>query len=464
MFPAPLAALGHVERSMKSGFWKTDWFLGLAVVIALVIFNRYSDLIPSLERKAYDMGVRASSRLPSDRIAVIAIDDVSIANLGRWPWSRDKLARMIDLLAAAKAKVIGNTVLLSEPQTDPGYAYIQKLLELASRAAPADGAQPPAELAGLVATLKEAELQLDTDRRLAESFARAGNVVQAMVFELRAPRGKPDQPLPDYVAKYNLPVAVRASEELPPEASSPQVPIEAIGRNAAALGHLNQVRDVDGAVRTEPLALRYFDQLYPSLAVMIVAKYLNLGIPDIKVSLGQGVALQKLRIATDPNLLMATYFYKDRDARPAFALDSFYDVINGKLSAEKYRDKIVLIGATAAGLGDAPATPVAAAMPPVLTLAHATSSILQEHFFVVPAWAPWAELALFLVVAAYLVGLLPRLGAGPALVLSAAVLAALVVSHFALMASAGMWLQLMLPATLLLVGHAALASKRFIAT
>jgi hypothetical protein len=40
MFPAPPAAPGHVERSMKSGFWKTDWFLGLAVVIALVIFNR----------------------------------------------------------------------------------------------------------------------------------------------------------------------------------------------------------------------------------------------------------------------------------------------------------------------------------------------------------------------------------------------------------------------------------------
>jgi len=40
---------GHGERSMNSGFWKTDWFLGLAVVVALVIFNRYSDLIPSLD-------------------------------------------------------------------------------------------------------------------------------------------------------------------------------------------------------------------------------------------------------------------------------------------------------------------------------------------------------------------------------------------------------------------------------
>ena len=77
----------------KAGFWKTDWFLGVAVVIFIIAFNRLSDLIPSLERKAYDLGVVATSRTPLDKIAVIAIDDRSLANLGRWPWSRDVLAK-----------------------------------------------------------------------------------------------------------------------------------------------------------------------------------------------------------------------------------------------------------------------------------------------------------------------------------------------------------------------------------
>ena len=72
---------------MKSGFWKSDWFLGLALAL-LVFFASGSDLLQSLERKAYDMGVQASSRTPSDRVAVIAIDDQSIANIGRWPWPR----------------------------------------------------------------------------------------------------------------------------------------------------------------------------------------------------------------------------------------------------------------------------------------------------------------------------------------------------------------------------------------
>src|ERR1700694_5471130 len=108
---------------MKSGFWKTDWFFGLVVALAVLLVSN-SDLLQSLERKAYDMGVMSSSRSPLDRIAVIAIDATSIANLGRCPWSREIHAKMADILSTGKAKVIANTALFSEPQIDPGYQYI----------------------------------------------------------------------------------------------------------------------------------------------------------------------------------------------------------------------------------------------------------------------------------------------------------------------------------------------------
>ena len=361
---------------MKSGFWKTDWFLGLVVVIVMLAASN-SELLQSLERKAYDLGVAASTRTPSERIAVIAIDDTSIANIGRWPWPRDVMAKMIDLLAGAKAKVIGNTVLFTEPQVDPGYRYIAKALELAEQGSGA-GSAP------MVALLREAEQALNTDRKLAESEKKAGNVVLPMVFTLGEPRGRPDKPPPDYV-QQNAVAAVGG--ELPPlPTSAVLAPVGDIGRNAIALGHLNTVADIDGGIRTEPLALQYFDQYYPSLSMMIAAKSLNLGPADIKLILGDSVSLGRLRIATDPALQMYTYFYKDVDGRPAFQVDSFYDVLSGKIPAAKYRDKIVLIGATAAGIGAASVTPVSAAMPPVVVLAHAVSSILQEHFFVVPTW------------------------------------------------------------------------------
>ena len=68
----------------KTAFWKADWFLGLVVAVVSLVASG-SDFIQSLERQAYDLGVRASSHAPSHRVAVIAIDDQSIANIGRWP-------------------------------------------------------------------------------------------------------------------------------------------------------------------------------------------------------------------------------------------------------------------------------------------------------------------------------------------------------------------------------------------
>src|SRR5256885_11443610 len=90
-----------------------------------------------------------------------------------------------------------------------------------------------------------------------------------------------------------------------------QLPVELIGRSAAALGHLSARPDVDGGVRTEALVLRYFDHHFPSLSLMIAAKSLNLGPGDIKIQL-DSVSLGRLRIGTDPQLKIYTYFYGDR--------------------------------------------------------------------------------------------------------------------------------------------------------
>src|SRR5258708_6370295 len=125
---------------MKTAFWKADWFLGLIIAIALFGFARMSGFIPGLERWAYDLGVKMTSKTPSDKVAVIAIDEQSIANIGRWPWPREIQAKLIDQLAASKAKVITSTVILSEPQKDPGLAYVEKMLDVYNKAYP--GALP----------------------------------------------------------------------------------------------------------------------------------------------------------------------------------------------------------------------------------------------------------------------------------------------------------------------------------
>ena len=461
----------------KTAFWKRDWFFALAIVIFIFAVNKFTGIFDALETKAYDLGVVASSKQPSDKIAIIAIDDQSISNIGRWPWSREVHADMIAKLSDAKAKVIGSTVFFFDPQVDPGLSYINRMMEIYNKttaASPTEvlpdvntGAKPSSNpatpaLTQIGSILSEAERALNTDRRLGDSIKKAGNVVLPTYFDFdyAQPVGQPDQPLPDYIRRDSISSASdRAVYGLPPA----QFPIEAVGAGAAGFGHLSDIRDLDGGRRSDITMIDYFGQQYPSLAMMIAAKSLNLGTKDIRVTAGESVSIGTLRIVTDEFGLMLPFFYKGVGDRPAIQTDSFYDVLSGKIPASKYRDKIVLIGATAAGTGERAITPVGT-LAPIEKLGHSVSSILKEHFFRAPAWALWVSVLAFVAVAAYLAVLFPRLRAGPAALITLIIFLALLAIHFGLMMGPGLWVKLMLPASLLLTGHLLLTTKRFLLT
>lgn len=445
----------------KISIWKADWLVGLIVVL-FFWFSASSGLMQSLERKAYDLGLLATSRTPSDKVAVIAIDDRSIANLGRWPWPRAIQADMHDLLSASHAKVIGSAVFFFEPQVDAGMDYINRISSMLDSPTFTSGSvAQQAELAQLRELSAEAVNFLDNDKKLSVSIFNANNVLLPMFFDLGEPLGKESKPLPDYVQKNNLTHVSGTAGVLPVQALDVQIPIPMLGAGVVGVGHVNTLIDVDGEVRTEPLVIGYYNQFYPSLPLLLAAKSLNLDINDISVNLGKGVKLGNLNIVTDEALRMHTYFYKDREGMPAFQVDSFYDVLSGKIPAEKYRDKIVLIGASAAGLGTMMVTPVSANMPSVLLLAHSVSSILNQDFFIIPVWGGNAQLGIFAVIALYLILLLPRLSAGIGAVITGLLFVAVLSAHFVLMVSYATWLPMMSSATMLLVGHLLLTSKHF---
>ena len=430
--------------------------MGVLVVLGIFVLHNTTDFFGNLERRYYDFASTSTSRQPSERVAIIAIDDQSIANIGRWPWPRDVQARLIDLLGAAKAKTIVNTTLFFEPQTDRGMAYIRKMKDLL-----ADPAIGPNNLAEpLNKVIAEAEVALDTDALLANSMAKATSVLVPSVFTMGIPQGKPDNPLPAYALKS----AVDDSSNFSTPAIRSQQPIALIGTAAAGIGHLNQQTDIDGAIRQEPLLINYFGKAVPSLSLLAAAKSLNLSAADIKLNIGESVQIGKLVIKTDDNAFMSPQFYKGKDGKPAFAVDSFYDVLSGKIPAAKYADKIVIIGATAVGVGTQFPTPAGPGLSPAEAIAHITSSILSEHFIVQPSWGAGATLAALLLVAGYLIAGLPRLSAGKAAIVTAILFVSLLVAEFGLLSSAAKWLQLVFPASLLLIGHLALTTKRFLMT
>jgi CHASE2 domain-containing sensor protein/tRNA A-37 threonylcarbamoyl transferase component Bud32 len=495
---------------MKNGVIKSDWFTGLIITFIFLIFAS-SDFIASIERSAYDYGVKSSSRIPSDKIAIIAIDDQSINNIGRWPWSRDIHAQMHDILARSGAKAIGQTVFFSEPQLDPGLQFIraskQKLEDSSIAAVPALVAdlsasieksralvknkrdangqaavqkiadaleasplnqQVAEDLKAYLEYISTAEVILDTDKTLATSMKNAGNVVFNIPFIPGQPIGQPDAPLPDYVTRNKLGKdniidnAITNPEGFTPlPVTEAYQPIAILGEQAAAIGALVSLPDIDGGIRTEPLVIDYYGEYYPSMALMLAARSLNLGIKDIQITVGSDVRLGRLDIKTDGYSLMNTFFYHDEERNGAFQIDSFYDVLKGKIPAAKYKDKIVLIGATALGVGDTFVTPIDPAMSPVVTLAHSISSILNEDFFIQPDWGFFARLGAIVLIALYLMFLLPRLSAVVGFIITGLLLLSLFLTHYILMTTQGMWLQLMMPSLLLATGHIILTTKRF---
>lgn len=496
-------------KKSNIAIWKQDWFLAL-IVSGLFLALSQSALLQSIERFAYDWGLRGSSGVPSDRIAVIAIDNESLNNIGRWPWSRDVHASMINLLSDAEAKVIGHTSFFFEPQDDPGLEIVESigyfLEDFGLAATDFDAEGFPLSIPGygfddLRLTLEESSTDLDplaaenlsfaiealefpltelhqqvftavdaldVDQILANSIADAGNVVLPMFFYIGQPLGNPDTLMPEFIsnssALFNVQDNIQAAQNglFPLQSVFVETPIDVLGTWASGVGHLNALPDVDGGIRSEPLVLDYFGESYPSLSLLLAAKSLNLSIDDISVKLGEGVDLGALSIGTDDTLQMNTFFYTEQNGVPAFQVDSFYDVISGSIPASKYRDKIVLIGATAVGLGTTQVTPVDPAMTPVVTLAHSVSSILNEDFFITPSWGVYASLGVLLLVAMFLMLVLPRLNGRGGAVLTIGLFLVLVVTHYVLMTQQSMWVQLMIPAVLLVVGYMLLTTKRFL--
>ncbi len=497
---------------MKQRVWKSDWLVGLLITLVFLIFSG-SDFLQSLERSAYDFSVRSSTRIPSDKIAVIAIDDESIANIGRWPWPRDIHARMHEILTEGGAKVIGQTVFFIEPQIDPGLEFITELktafesssivsipgriadLEkvvkesrrLVKNKRDANGrtainkissylASSPlktsvaSEIGDYMAFLSAAELALNTDLKLAESMANTDNVVLAMPFIPGTQHGSPNQNMPEYVQQNKLTenniidnASTNPDRHKPVQMTDGFAPIPQAGEAASAIGALVSIPDVDGGIRAEPLLINYYGHYYPSMALLLAAKSLNFSVEDIRAIFGNSVSLGSLNIQTNNESLMHTFFYSDNGAgNKAFPVDSFYDVLQGKIPADKYQDKVVLIGATAIGVGDSMVTPVNPTMAPVLTLAHSVSSILNEDFFIQPFWALYATLGAFALVAIYLMLILPRLSAAIGFSMTATLFIAFFASEYIMMTTQGTWIKLMLPNMALIVGYLLLTTKRFL--
>jgi serine/threonine-protein kinase len=441
----------------------SDILWGLALTLAALFFYFTGTGLETAELKFYDFRARLSAGAPAKNdIAVIEINDDSISKIGRWPWPRSKIADMLVWLSSepAKPSVIGLNILFSEPERN-GDAQVAELLKAKySELVAAKKIKETGKDSEFLRAVDQAKKAMDNDAKLAEAAAAAGNVVLPLIFDTGIPSGKP-KPEPEWMKRLAPSISHKsASAEVSEEGSGMTTPIDVLASSAAGAGHVNVFNDRDGAVRKEYPYIPYGQNFYPSFAAEIVRVRLGLSPEQVTLSPGESAVFGKSVMPLDLSSSALIAFNKSK----AFKYYSFYDVMTGKVVPEAFKDKIVLVGLTAQGVGSLYVTPTDTAMPAVDLTANVVENILAGRFVSQPEWAMPVEIILIIIAGFFTAFVLPKLKAGTGAVLAGGMFAALVAAGIFLFTSKSLWLKIMYPAVVLTAGYIFVITKRFFST
>ncbi|MDJ0806816.1 MAG: EAL domain-containing protein [Gammaproteobacteria bacterium] len=282
---------------------------GLALMLATT-FLLISNLPERLDLVLYDSLLRFQYRAPSEEVVIVTIDEPSLDQLGRWPWSRRVHAVLLDILTEHGVRSVGFDILFAEPELDDP----------------------------------------DADILFSQAMARNGRVVLAIA---------PGHGTPGRLITEILPIPLFAD-------------------NAAALGHVDFELDVDGVTRSVYLRAGLGNPHWPAFSLALA----ELVKPDLDT---EGLAVRNQ--AGEDSARKSGWVRSDLILTPFsgpighFREISYIDVLSGNVPQEVLQDRIVLIGSTASGLGDALATPVSwdhRRMPGVEMNAHVLNAILTD--------------------------------------------------------------------------------------
>ena len=337
-----------------------------------------SSLMRNLETRLLDLRfhLRGVQR-PEVPVVLVAIDDKSIAELGRWPWSRSHFATVVRRLTAAGAHVIAFDLLLSEPEVHLMRDDLQALRTTFEGLYLPDQSTAWQEFHQRLAVLAESA---DPDSVLATALQEARHTLLAFAFAVeplaqRSRRATTAPPAFMSAAAYRA--VQRAGPEpphLPLTAGELLLPIAPLAQAAQTLGHVKVAFDTDGTPRYEYPVVPHQDAYYPSLAVQAVRLYAGLALEEVQVRFEDGIQLGSIFMPTDEAMRLLINYYGPVGT---FTTTSFVDVFYNRLPEHTFRDQIVLIGAAATGLGDTFVTPFSQALPGVERHATIIANILR---------------------------------------------------------------------------------------
>ena len=402
-----------------------------------------------LENKSYDLRARLRAKKPQAPIVIVAIDDASIAQLGRWPWPRGYMAELMAQISSYGPALIGTNILYTEPDRNSGLDEVKALHEAAAKL----GAN-----AAVLGAIEQTSKRLDNDALLAAALTSTQKVQLPLFFTLGEQAANTDPSMPEYLKKSSREFS--ASGRLL-KATEVAAPIQVFADPALSLGHINIMPDSDGTVRREPLTIYYQGRIFPSFALQAALQYLRIPLNNLSLANGRLTAGQ-LSIPVDAKgRMMISY----SGGFGSFTTYSFVDVAKGDLvKPENFKGKIVLIGPVATGIAGFTVTPFQSTFPGIEVMATVIENLLNNNIISQPAWARWAELGIMLLIGLFLALAMPRMKAGLSAGIAGALLLAWNGAAVWLFMSQGLWLGMVGPTLLLAIGYTAQVSMRFMVT
>ncbi len=420
----------------RSGWWRalrTALLLG-AVLAALAHASGLAPLryVTELDLAIADARLRAlMPRTLDPRIVIVDVDEKSLAEIGRWPWGRDKLAALTDeLFVNQHAALVGFDMLFVEPDASSGLPALERL------------AAGVPELANRLGAWRT---ELDFDARFARALADRPVVLGYYLTNQRDARRTGTLPVPvfDAAALHGRPIAFTRWDGW---AAS----LDRFAHAAPHAGYINNVVDRDGLLRSVPLISQVEGRFVESFGLAMFRAYT--GLPEVRPGLPGGRWLpgsydalgsvlleqrgQRQAIPVDARVQVRVPFRGTGGPHGgSFEYVSATDLLNHRIAADHLAGKLVLVGTTAPGNYDQRATPVEEVFPGVEVHANLLSGLLDDRLPVQPDWASAFEVLQLLAVAGLLLAVLPRLHALRAAQFAGALLLALVAvnlwSHWA---------------------------------
>ncbi len=325
---------------------------------AVVTYYRFSDIYLPFEYKIKDLMFKARGKLQgNENIIIIDIDEKSLKELGQWPWSRDKVARLLQNAAEYGVGIVGLDVVFAEPDNSSPKKVFQKM------------------------GLKADDIP-DYDEILGQTIAQTPTII-GYVFAL-----SDDGVFPEGSPKINA----RMIEENKPESSYLSKPYRAIlnipqmQKNAYSNGYFNTIPDKDGIVRSIPLVMEYNGVVYPSLSL----EMMRLVLGESKITLqydDKGLSQILLGDVAIPTDFYGRMTVNYRGPQNSYRYISAADVYFKRIDASLIEGKIALLGTSSAGLLDLRSTPFDSVYAGVEVHANALDNILSQEFISKPIWA-----------------------------------------------------------------------------